>query len=399
MTVSALYGQIKEGIYNEVFEWLYGNAAVGIARAEALCAEFKEKFGDMEGAALFSAPARTELVGNHTDHALGKAVAAAIDLDILALAAPCDGKVVIYGAEDAELSLDGGVHPDERGTAAALARGMADTFGGGFCAVTDSRIPLGMGLSSSAAFALLCGKIADSFYGGGTADYMRIARAAQKTENEYFGKPCGLLDQIGCAHGGTVCIDFAAETPTVTPVSFDPRPYEIYLVNTGVSHSGKEAHYAEISAAMDKAAAFFGRKKLGLVSAEEFKSKEKLFKSKKSERVYRAALHFFDENKRVDFFCRRAALGQTDICLYSVNGSGISSRTNLGNVHAAAEELTAALKGVAAAIRIHGGGFGGAVQCYVKPENKAALYEKAEGLFGEGCVLPVKIRNEGVLKL
>lgn len=399
MTVSALYRQIKEGFYNEMFERLYGDSAFGAARAEALCAEFTEKHGDMEGAALFSVPARTELVGNHTDHALGKAVAAAIALDILALAAPCDGRVIIYGAEDVKLSLDGNAHPDERGTAAALARGMADTFGGGFCAVTDSLIPLGMGLSSSAAFALLCGKAANSFYGGGTADYMRLACAAQRVENEYFGKPCGLLDQIGCAHGGTVCIDFATETPSVTPVSFAPQPYELYLVNTGVSHSGREAHYAEISAAMDKAAAFFGKKKLGLVSAEEFKSKEKLFKSKKSERVYRAALHFFDENKRVDFFCRRAALGQTDICLYSVNGSGISSRTNLGNVHTAAEELTAALKGVAAAIRIHGGGFGGAVQCYVKPENKAALYEKAEALFGEGCVLPVKIRNEGAIKL
>lgn len=398
MNTKALYNEIKNGAYNEMFAKLYGNTDAAISRALALCERFEERFGEMEGVALFSAPARTELIGNHTDHALGKAVAAAIDLDILAVAAPCKDRLVICGEEGVDITLDGEVHPEEKGKAAALARGMADSFGGGFYAVTDSLIPLGMGLSSSAAFSLLCGKISNSFYGDGSADYMALSLAARVAENKYFGKACGLLDQISCSHGGVVCIDFSSEIPVATPVDFNAQPYGIYLVNTGNSHSGKDAQYSQISTNMDKAAAFFGKKKLGLVPAEEFKKNEELLKSKKSESVYRAALHFFDENKRVEFFCSRAALGQTDTCLYAVNGSGISSRTNLGNVHQEAIEATTELKDIAAAVRIHGGGFGGAIQCYIKPEMKDAFYEKMEALFGEGCVLPVNIRQVGACK-
>lgn len=399
MNITALLESVKSGKYNERFVALYGNEQSGISRAVAICERFLAELGDMEGAALFSAPARTELVGNHTDHALGKAVAAAINPDILAVAAPCKDKVRVLGAENVDITLEGDARPEEKGTAAALARGMANSFGGGFFAVTDSEIPLGMGLSSSAAFSLLCGKIANSFHGEAEADYISLSIAAREAENLYFGKKCGLLDQISCSHGGAVCIDFATETPTVAPIALDIAPYEIYLVNTGVGHSGKDAEYAGIAANMDKAAAFFGKKKLGTVSADEFRKNEKLLRSKKSERVFRAALHFFDENKRVDFFCRRAALGQTDICLYAVNGSGISSRTNLGNVHKEAIEATEALKDIAAAVRIHGGGFGGAIQCYIKPEKKEAFYEKMQSLFGAGCVLPVKIRKEGVCRL
>lgn len=398
MNVAALSEKIKSGEYNEKFVSLYGSADKGIGRALALCDRFLAAFGDMEGAALFSAPARTELVGNHTDHSLGKAVAASINPDILAIAVPCKESVRIFGAENVDISLDDDIKEEEKGTAAALARGMASRFGGGFLAVSDSEIPLGMGLSSSAAFSLLCGKIANSFHSEKEADFSELAIAAAFAENTYFGKSCGLLDQISCAHGGTVCIDFSTPVPTVTAIELSVAPYEIYLVNTGVSHSGKDAEYAGIAANMDKAAAFFGKKKLGLVSAEEFRENEKKLRSKKSERVFRAALHFFDENKRVDFFCRRAALGQTDICLYAVNGSGISSRTNLGNVHSEAIEATEALKDIAAAVRIHGGGFGGAIQCYIKPEKRDAFYEKMQSLFGEGCVLPVSIRQEGVCK-
>ncbi len=394
MNISALLAKITNGDYNESFLQLYGESEKAINRTVALCESFKAHFGDLEGVALFSAPGRTELVGNHTDHALGKAVAAAIDLDILAVAAPCKDRVVVYGTEDIDIDLN--TYTPEKGKAASLAYGMAQQFGGGFFAVTDSSLPLGMGLSSSAAFALLCGAISNSFYGDDGVDYMALAKAAKEAENNCFGKACGLLDQIACAHGGTVCIDFA--DGTVSSVAFDAAPYEIYLVDTGVSHKGKEAEYEQIAANMDKAAAFFGKKKLGLVSAEDFKKQEKLFRSKKSERVFRAALHFFDENKRVDFFCRRAVLGQTDICLYSVNGSGISSRTNLGNVHQAAIDATEALKDIAAAVRIHGGGFGGAIQCYVKPEKNGEFREKMQGLFGDGCIIPVKIRQKGVYK-
>lgn len=396
MTVKTLAEEIKSGGYRERLSAVYGDSADAEARALRLADAFLAKYGDAEGAALFSAPARTELVGNHTDHALGRAVAAAVDLDIMALAVPCEGRVAIEGEESVDITLDGVGHPEERGRAASLARAMAEEFGGGFLAVTVSRIPIGAGLSSSAAFSLLCGLIADSFHGGGSADYMRLALAAKRAENLRYGKACGLLDQISCAHGGAVCIDFSCDPPAVSPVAFDASPYRICLVDTRVGHDGKDGEYAQIAADMDKAAAFFGKKKLGLVADDEFRSKEKLMQSKKSARVCRAALHFFNENKRVDFFCRRAALGKTFDCLYAVNGSGISSGANLGNVHKEAMELTAALKGIAAAVRIHGGGFGGAVQCYVLPEKEEAFYAASERLFGAGCVLPVSIREKGV---
>lgn len=399
MNLKSLTEALKSGEYESRLSAVYGDARQAEERALRLVKEFAARFGDADEAALFSAPARTELIGNHTDHALGRAAAAAIDLDIMAVAAPSAGRVTVYGGEGVDVELDGRQHPEERGAASALARAQAVRFGGGFSAVTDSRIPVGAGLSSSAAFSLLCGKIADSFYGGGRADYLELSIAAKEAENLYYGKACGLLDQISCSHGGAVRIDFSSDPPAVTPVQFDPSPFLLFLVDTRVGHGGKEAEYARIAKDMDKAAAFFGKKKLGLVDDADFRRNERLLKSKKSASAYRAALHFFDENKRVDFFCRRAALGQTESCLYAVNGSGISSGANLGNVHKEAAELTAALKGVAAAVRIHGGGFGGAVQCYVRPEKAEELYKTAEGLFGKGCVLPVKIRQKGVCKI
>lgn len=397
MRLSELVKYIEEGGYDSAFAVLYGKAAQGRDRALGLCADFSARFGDRDGVALFSSPGRTELIGNHTDHNGGLAVAAAIDLDILALAAPEEGKVEIYEGERHTLAPLDGVA--EKGTSEALAHGMAARLGGGFVACTDSRIPYGMGLSSSAAFSLLCGKIADFFHGDGEADYLKLAFAARDAENLDFGKKCGLLDQIACAHGGTVQIDFGTEVPTVTPMCFTHSGFALYLVDTKESHAGDDGKYAAICDDMKAAAGYFGADRLADVSVDSFNDKKERLRLKLGERVYRRAQHFFDENKRVGFFCRRAALGQTANCLYAVNGSGISSRTNLGNVHAAAVEATEALKDIAAAIRIHGGGFGGALQCYVPVEKEAAFKQKMEGLFGKDCCIPVRIREIGACAL
>ncbi|MBE6677293.1 MAG: hypothetical protein E7597_00660 [Ruminococcaceae bacterium] len=396
MRISQITETIKRGGYDTAFKALYADAGNGRKRAVALCEDFAERFGDLEDAALFSAPGRMEIIGNHTDHNGGQAVGAAIDRDILAIAAPVDGIVNIYEGEVlTEAKLD---EAAEKGSSAALAAGMARRFGGGFCACTDSRIPIGKGLSSSAAFALLCGKIADSFYGNGATE-MELALAAKLTENEDFGKKCGLLDQISCAFGGTVHIDFSSPIPTVSPVAYNVGDMGIFLVDTGVSHAGADSKYGQIAEDMECAAAYFGASRLGEVSTELFAEKKERMRLKLGDRVYRRALHFFDENKRVSFFCRRAALGQLPVCLYAVNGSGISSRTNLCNVHTEANEATEALKDIAAAIRIHGGGFGGSIQCYVPKEKTAQFTEKMEELFGKGCVIPANIRAAGVCKL
>ena len=396
MRISRLKDTIKNGGFDTAFRELYTDLSKGRERALKLCDRFCEHFGDMEDAALFSAPGRMELIGNHTDHNGGQAVGAAIDRDILAIAAPTDGAVKIYeGDSHTEALL---TDTPVKGSSAALAVGMARRFGGGFCACTDSRIPVGKGLSSSAAFALLCGKIADSFYGNG-ATAMELALAAKLTENEDFGKKCGLLDQISCAFGGTVHIDFSSPIPTVTPVEYNVGDTGIFLVDTGVSHAGADSKYGQIAEDMESAAAYFGASRLADVSAELFAEKKERMRLKLGDRIYRRAQHFFDENKRVGFFCRRAALGQLPVCLYAVNGSGISSRTNLCNVHDEANEATEALKDIAAAIRIHGGGFGGSIQCYVPKAKTAQFTKKMEELFGEGCVIPAAIRSTGVCKL
>lgn len=401
MTVDVLIEKIKNGGYNAIFKDLYGETEKPTARALALAESFKAQFGsDTDGAELFSSPARVELIGNHTDHAGGKAVAATIREDILAIAAPHPTRVALYGEAVVELELDGEeCKESERGTSAALARGMAHRFGGGFVGVTNSRIPLGVGLGSSAAYTLLCAKIADTFHSGGNTAPVSLALAAAMAENLYYGKKSGMLDQLAVAYGGVNCIDFITPVPTVRPGKVSLGAYGIYLVNTGETHINKDVLYGRIASDMATAAAAFGCDRLGQVSAEEFKQRGEMLRPRCGERVFRSAQHFFGENLRVSFFARNMEAGLTDRALYAVNGSGISSRANLGNVHERAKELTAALKDVAAAIRIHGGGFGGAVMCYVADDKRQQLCQIAEGLFGKNCVIPVVLRNTGVCKL
>jgi len=400
MNLSELREKIKNGEYNTVFEELYGNADTGARRAMAIIDRFEGLFGDREGVALFSSPARVELVGNHTDHAGGRAVAATITQDILAVAAPEKGRVELYGVNCINIELDGReCHEEERGTNTAFARGMAERFGGGFVCVLDNRIPEGIGMASSAAFALLCGKICDSFYSAMKSDPMRLALIGAEIENVCYGKPCGTLDHVTIAYGGTSYISFNTLIPIVKQIELNLKDYQFYLVNTGETHVDKSQLYKGIVDDMRVAASFFGCNMLGIVPPEEFKERGEVLKHRHGERVYRRALHFFDENKRVDFFAKTAAAGKQDMALYSINGSGISSRSNLGNVHQRAVEATAALKDVAAAVRIHGGGFGGAILCAVKLGKKGDFSRAMQAIFGANCIIPLQIRGTGVRQL
>ena len=397
MTLSGIRDKIKSGGYDSRFTELYDETEKARARAIALCMEFEERFGDRDGVELFSSPARVEILGNHTDHSGGRALAATIKEDILAIAAPDKERVALFGEMQVELTLDGiAPHEEERGTAAAIIRGMATRFGGGFVGVTNSRIPLGVGLASSAAYALLCGKIADFFHSETKADAMRLALVAAEVERSDYGKNCGLLDQITISYGGMSYISFNTLIPIVKQTDISFGDYLLYLVNTGETHTDKSVHYTGITEDMTAAAKFFG---CNMLPPDEFKERGEALKKRLGERVYRRALHFFDENKRVDFFVRMAAAGKTDLALYSINGSGISSRSNLGNVHLRAVEATAALKDVAAGIRIHGGGFGGAMLCVVKPSKKEEFTKLLHELFGANCLIPVRMRRAGVCKL
>ena len=400
MNLNAFKDTVNGGGYDARFAELYNNTEMARIRALSLADAFEARFGDMEGLELFSSPGRVEIVGNHTDHAGGRAVAATIKEDIMALCAPSDGRVALFGEENVDISLDGAEsRVEEKGTPAAFARATAERFGGGFVGVTNSRIPLGMGMASSAAYALLCAKVADTFHGSTRADAMRLALIAAEIEKSCYGKACGTLDQIAITGGGASYISFNTLIPIVKKVELNFAPYELYLVGTGETHKEKTALYELITQDMASAAKFFGCNMLGQVPPEEFKERGEVLKKRLGERVYRRTLHFFDENKRVDFFVRYMTAGKVDLALYAINGSGISSRSNLGNVHQRAVEGTAALKDIAAAVRIHGGGFGGAMLCAVKPDKREDFKKAMRELFGANCLIPVVIRQAGVCKL
>ena len=322
-------------------------------------------------------PGRTELAGNHTDHQNGRVLAAAIDRGITAEFEANGGKTVhITGAgiESFELRTDH-LQPrtTEFGTSKALVRGMLASFEflglniGGFDATVKSTLPSGAGLSSSAAFSVLMGKILSELFNGGSVEPIVIARAAQEAENRFFGKPCGLMSQLTCALGKTLYADLS--TGEVEPVAadFEGMGLTLCLTDTGGSHAGLDSSYARIPADMVYIANLFDKGVLGDVDPAEFRSKG----WDPANRPVRRAMHFFDENERVPQM--RDALKNRDGEAYMrlMNESGRSSETLLNNIVTSATgdtklqqglELSKELLEGKGAWRVHGGGFAGCVQ-------------------------------------
>ncbi|MGN1081415.1 MAG: galactokinase, partial [Acutalibacteraceae bacterium] len=250
MNVADIIKGIKAGKYSGEFKMLYKDANMPKQRYSELCSRFAEKYGQIN-ADLFSAPGRTELGGNHTDHEHGRVLAAAVSDDIIACVSKTGGNGIIvksagYSEEIKDISRFD-IRAEEFGKSASLIRGICAGFKargyniGGFCAYTLSDIPKGCGLSSSAAFEVLISTVINTYFNGGAADASEIAAISQFAENRYFGKPCGLLDQTACAEGGTVFIDFKnPEKPIVEKINFDfeKTGYTVFTVNTGGSHSG-----------------------------------------------------------------------------------------------------------------------------------------------------------------
>ena len=322
-------------------------------------------------------PGRTELAGNHTDHQNGRVLAAAIDCGITAEYEANGGKTVhITGAgiEGFELRTD---HLQPRtaefGTSKALVRGVLASFDflglniGGFDATVKSTLPPGAGLSSSAAFSVLMGKILSELFNGGSVEPIVIARAAQEAENRFFGKPCGLMSQLTCALGKTLYADL--KTNEVEPVvaDFEGMGLTLCLTDTGGSHAGLATSYARIPEDMVRIANLFDKGVLADVDPAEFRAKG----WSASDRPVRRAMHFFDENERVPQM--RDALKNRDGEAYMrlMNESGRSSETLLNNIVTSATGDTKLQQGLAmskkllegkGAWRVHGGGFAGCVQ-------------------------------------
>ncbi|MDY3079184.1 MAG: galactokinase family protein [Oscillospiraceae bacterium] len=354
---------------------------------------------------LFS-PGRTELAGNHTDHQKGRVLAAAVDKGIHAqIELNYDNIVRIKseGFADMEINiLDLDVHPEEFGSSAALVRGAASAMYdlgasfGGFNAVLHSDLSSGSGLSSSAAFSVLMVRAFNELYNDSQLEAMAIAKAAQQAENLHFGKPCGLMDQLACALGRAVYIDFL--TGDVQPVSadFSRMGLTLCLTDTGGSHAGLDTSYARIPADMRLVASFFGKELLGQVDPKEFYAK----KWDTSDRPVRRAKHFFDENERVPKM--RDALIALDGQEYMrlMNESGRSSERYLKNIVTSVTddrklqtglEMSAKLLDGVGAWRVHGGGFAGCVQALMPTGFFEHYKTEMEKIFGYGSCRELKL--------
>jgi galactokinase len=388
---------------------------------------------------VFSAPGRTELGGNHTDHNRGKVLAASIQLDNVAIVRERGDNTVFFrstGHPDVKVKLvDSSSAPDlipkpeEEGATESLVRGIAAELNrrgntaGGFSANADSAVFPGSGLSSSAAVEVLLGRIFDSLYGKGNLSPLEIAQIGQIAENCYFGKPCGLMDQTACATGGAIAIDFAdAARPKVTRVNFDLAAlgYALCVTSTGGSHVDLTADYASIPAEMKGVAAFFGKSVLRELEKDTVLSRASEIRKSLGDRALLRALHFFDENDRVD--AMTAALVEMDkapadakprsLCSYLdlVNESGDSSWELLQNVYSQPHEqgISVALalskdffrrNKLKGAARVHGGGFAGVIQAYVPLDAMDVYREALESVFGAGSVTILRIRPRGVEEL
>jgi len=423
LTCTHLLENLKQGAYDAALSALYAPGGTGKAldtaraRVSALAGDFIAAFGD-KPAALFSAPGRTELGGNHTDHQHGRVLCGSVDLDMLACAAP-NGEAVIrvrpVGFDPVEISLsDLSPHPEEAGTSAALVRGVAAELAGmghpigGFDACVHSQVLIGSGLSSSAAFEVLIGVILNHFFCGNAVDAVTLAKIGQRAENVWFGKPCGLMDQTACAVGGAVAIDFAdPAAPAVRPVSYDfaRSGHALCIVDTRSEHADLTADYAAIPQEMGAVAAQFGKEHLRDVDEASFRAALPALRRTCGDRAVLRALHFFSENKRAALESDALEQGDFPRFLALVNQSGRSSALLLQNTWSPAHPERQAvplalamgeeLLGGRGAIRVHGGGFAGTIQAFVPFDKLDTFRSGMDALLGEGSCKILRIRPQG----
>ena len=351
-------------------------------------------------------PGRTELAGNHTDHQNGRVLAAAIDRGISADFEANYGKTVHLTAPEKEpidVRIDHlSPRTAEFGSSKALVRGMLAAFHelglniGGFNAVIRSTLPPGAGLSSSAAFSVLLGKILSELFNDGAVQPIVIARAAQSAENHFFGKPCGLMSQLTCALGKTIYVDLATNDIEPVQADFEGMGLTLCLTDTGGSHAELATSYARIPADMVYIANLFDKGVLGDVDPAAFRSRG----WDPANRPVRRAMHFFDENERV--LLMRDALKNRDGEAYMrlMNESGRSSEVLLNNIVTSATgdlklqeglELSRKLLEGRGAWRVHGGGFAGCVQALMPTELFDSYKEEMEKYFGKGKCMKIKL--------
>ena len=379
---------------------------------------FEKEFGH-KARYIFSAPGRTELGGNHTDHQHGKVLAAAVNREALAAVAP-NGTATVNllseGFPTCHIDLtDLSVHPEEMGKTASLIRGVAAKFQEfglpGFDAYVTSNVLSGSGLSSSAAFEVLIGVIFNHLCKAGKTA-VEIAQIGQFAENVYFGKPCGLMDQTASSVGNIIGIDFADPTaPVVTPIPFDfgSCGYRLCIIDSGASHADLTDEYAAITSELKAVCQVFGKEHLRDVAEEAFYENIATVRAAAGDRAVLRAIHIFEENKRVEKQTAALLASNFEAFLKLVTESGHSSWLYLQNVipagRTAQQEVAYALAvarqllGDRGACRVHGGGFAGTIQAFVPCDMAEAFRAGMEKALGAGSCHMMSIRKEGGILL
>jgi len=369
---------------------------------------------DTKAVRTFAAPGRIEIGGNHTDHQRGVVLAAAVDLESRCAAVPNGTNIVRvdsqgFGVTEVDIT-DVTVRDDERGSTAALIRGIAAWYKAhgllpcGFDGRVTSGVPAGSGLSSSAAFEVLIGNVFSGLSGADVSP-LDIALAGQYAENVYFGKPSGLMDQVSSAFGGLVMIDFLdAEKPLITPIRADFKGYAVCVVDTGGSHADLTPNYAEISSEMRSISNAFGKDYLREVGEDEFFSSVGELR-RFGDRAVLRAIHFFGENLRVPRQAEALENGNISGFLTMVRDSGRSSLQYLQNAYNPAvpgeQGLTLALAlservlGESGASRINGGGFAGTILAFVPDALRDEYSNSMAVAFGAGACRFLNIRSTG----
>ena len=422
--INDLINQIDSDFYNDKFLDIYKDEKMLDYQKKRYKASLN-KFADIykaDDVNVFSAPGRSEVMGNHTDHQHGEILAAGINLDALAIAKKYDdGLIKIVSGNYPMITVDTN-NIDEAGInsgkSKALIEGVCKGFSdrgyktGGFRAYITSDVLIGAGLSSSAAFETLIGTILSHLYNEGKIPDTEIAIIGQFAENVYFGKPCGLMDQMACSVGNLVHVDFAdTSNPVTEKIEYDlsDNGYSLCIADTKGSHANLTDEYAAIPKEMKEVASFFGKDVLLTVTLEDILNNAGELRSAFSDRAVLRAIHFIKENERVKKGVKALKDNNTKEFLRLVKESGRSSFEYLQNVYSVKDvlnqniSLALALSDVILSedesFRVHGGGFAGTIQAFVKNDNVDNYKTKMEKVFGEGSCHILKIRKYGGIKV
>lgn len=418
--LEVLKEQISGGNYDEQLKKIYvDESKIGNQRKRYL--KVLESYADMFGSGeveVFSAPGRSEVGGNHTDHQHGMVLATSINLDAIAAVGLNHQSVIKimskgYGVTEVELNnLE--CRDSEAGTTTGLIRGVLAGFQqrgyqiAGFNAYITSDVLGGAGLSSSAAFEVLIGTILSSLFNEGKVDAVEIAQIAQYAENVYFKKPCGLMDQMACSVGGLIHIDFKEKEKPVeekVQIDFESYHYSLCIVDTKGSHEDLTDDYALIPLEMKKAAGIFNKQFLREVTEEEFYKALPKVREVAGDRAVLRAIHFFEEEKRVQAEVDALRAGKFHLFLETVKESGNSSFKFLQNIYTNNDvqnqsvsiglAVSESILGDHGVSRVHGGGFAGTIQAFVENDFVETYQKGMDDVYGEGACHVLKVRPYG----